>query len=78
MFYFQGENRIRGEFTIVLGPYQGIELTARDLENKIKDTLLTFRDDGIARSEAVKLATQILEQPKSVVYKLALDIPWGP
>ena len=76
LLILQGENRIRGEFTIVLGPFQGVALSAADIESNIKDSLRSLKDDGVARSEAVKLTVQMLDQPKSAVYKIALSIPW--
>jgi 16S rRNA (cytidine1402-2'-O)-methyltransferase len=30
------ENRIRGEFTVVLGPFKGVNMSAQDIDEKIK------------------------------------------
>jgi 16S rRNA C1402 (ribose-2'-O) methylase RsmI len=74
--FSQGENRIRGEFTVVLGPFLGASKSIADIESSIKDSLRALREDGVARSEAVKITVKILDQPKSAVYKVALSMPW--
>lgn len=74
----QEENRIRGEFTVVFGPFVGAAVSEADIESTIKESLRALRVDGVARSEAVKLTVKILDQPKSSVYKIALSMPWDP
>lgn len=63
---------------MVLGPFQGVALSSADIESNIKDSLRALKEDGVARSEAVKLTVQMLDQPKSAVYKIALSMPWEP
>lgn len=78
MIFIQEENRIRGEFTVVFGPFTGAAVSEADIESSIKDSLRALRDDKVARSEAVKLTVKMLDQPKSSVYKIALSMPWDP
>ena len=70
----QSENRIRGEFTIVLGPYQAPTLTADEEDQAITAALMQLRSDGMARSEAVKVVVNTMQLPKSTIYKAALKI----
>ena len=70
----QSETRVRGEFTVVLGPYQPIMLTAAEEDQAITTALMQLRGDGMARSEAVKVVVDTLQLPKSTVYKAALKI----
>jgi 16S rRNA C1402 (ribose-2'-O) methylase RsmI len=67
--------RIRGEFTVVLGPLPpsaaGDEGT---VDERIRSRLCQLRDDGMRRSEAVKTVVEILKIPKTRVYKIALDV----
>lgn len=70
----QSENRIRGEFTVVLGPYEAQALSAADQDSAITTMLLQLRSDGLPRSEAVKITVDALKLPKSLVYKTALTI----
>lgn len=42
----------------------------------MKKTLAALREDGVRRSEAVKLCADMLRMPKSSVYALALDMQW--
>lgn len=84
--------RIRGEFTVVLGPInkhrqKGIE---NDIDSSptimVNSWLTQLRDDGVMRSEAVRLVVEIVQSDsrysktqfkwKSEVYKVALTIPW--
>ena len=41
-----------------------------------KKTLMALREDGVRRSEAVRLCVDMLRMPKSSVYALALDMQW--
>ena len=70
----QSENRVRGEFTIVLGPYQAPMLTADEEDRAITTALMQLRSDGMARSEAVKVVVNTMQLPKSTIYKAALKI----
>lgn len=73
-FVAQSENRIRGEFTVVLGPYDVRARSAADQDSAITAMLLQLQSDGIPRSEAVKVTVDALKLPKSVIYKAALNI----
>ena len=83
------ESRIKGEFTVVFGPdgslgkadvwtaFSGgggagevVETTTQ----AVMRLLLELRNDGVSRSEAVKLVSTLTEQPKSTVYGVALSI----
>jgi 16S rRNA (cytidine1402-2'-O)-methyltransferase len=68
--------RIKGEFTVVLGPFVEPELSPEESETRIKDSLRKLQQEGSARSEAVKLTTKALGVSKSIVYKLALEMDW--
>ena len=71
----QGETRVRGEFTIVLGPLPAATSpSATDEVGTIRALLFKLKADGVARSEAVRLAVDALQLPKSVVYKVALQV----
>ena len=73
--YLQGETRVRGEFTIVLGPLPAATSpSATDEVGTIRALLFKLKADGVARSEAVRLAVDALQLPKSVVYKVALQV----
>lgn len=71
--------RIRGEFTLILGPVDA-SLISKGGDNgeseKILSKLRALKADSVSRSEAVKLVTEITGVSKSIVYKLALDEPW--
>ena len=71
----QGETRVRGEFTIVLGPLPAATSpSATDEVGTIRALLFKLKADGVARSEAVRLTVDALQLPKSVVYKVALQV----
>ena len=66
-------NRVRGEFTIVLGPKKIIKI---DDSDRAKEYLMKLKLDGMSRSHAVKLTTELLKISKSEVYKIALEENW--
>ena len=72
--------KIKGEFTIVLGPIQHEYDIDKDDQIKeqqdIIELLKKYRNDNIPRSEAVKLLSDQTNMKKSHIYKLALDIDW--
>ena len=72
--------KIKGEFTIVLGPIQHEYDNDKDDQIKeqqdIIELLKKYRNDNIPRSEAVKLLSDQTNMKKSHIYKLALDIDW--
>jgi 16S rRNA (cytidine1402-2'-O)-methyltransferase len=65
---------IRGEFCLVLGPRPVGANAEQDVEAGAVRTLLQLREDGLSRSEAVKLCAGGCALPKSAVYKLALGL----
>lgn len=69
------QQRIKGEFTVILGPVAKDQSRSGD---SCAGDLARMRDDGVRRSEAVKLLTDSYGSlTKSDIYKLALEIPWG-
>lgn len=76
-FVIDKSTRIRGEFTIVLGPIDKLSINNETSNNlAILEMLNKLHIDGLARSEAVKIVTEIMKFNKSLVYKLALTIDW--
>lgn len=78
------ENRIRGEFTIILGPWIPKGLSKVEAINQIQLYLEKLESDGVSRSEAVAIVTDkngVLaggwEFRKSDVYKIALNMNWN-
>jgi|TARA_B110000090_G_C13126466_1_gene348341 16S rRNA C1402 (ribose-2'-O) methylase RsmI len=64
---------IRGEFVVVLGPK--LQDEAREAASDgaaLEGILLELQKDGVRRSEAVRMAVDLLGLPKSKVYKAAL------
>ena len=76
----QTNNKIRGEFTIVLAPIKQEYDNDKDDQMKeqqdIIEMLKKYKNDNIPRSEAVKLLSDQTNMKKSHIYKLALDIEW--
>jgi 16S rRNA (cytidine1402-2'-O)-methyltransferase len=78
------ESRVRGEFTVILGPWVPIAPTKDEAKKRITSYLKKLESDGISRSEAVSLvserASSLLdgewECKKSDVYKIALKMKW--
>lgn len=69
---------VRGEFTVVLGPHRRVDAVGGGVKGA-QEQLQRLRGDGLARSEAVRLVTEMSagELSKAAVYKLALDMDWG-
>lgn len=70
------EMRIRGEFCVVLAPKKVDEdEESGSIEQRAKMSLKAMMEDGLSRSEAVKLSSkQFNGLSKSAVYKIALEI----
>lgn len=81
-------NNLKGEVTVVLAPV-GNSLSKQDAElateARMLQLLTKLRDDGVTRSEAVRLVVEMLQDSvdaskspisKSEVYRVALTIPW--
>ncbi len=80
----------KGEFTVVLGPRRSLLFSSapaaaateeegpssRSAEEECRRLLERLRDDGVARSEAVRLVVEMKKSPKSFVYRIALGIEW--
>lgn len=66
---------IRGEFCIVLGPLVVTNVGPDDKD--LVSNLERLRGDGISRSEAVRLVSEMCNVPKAKVYKTALEMSWG-
>ncbi len=82
--------KLKGEFTIVLGPVNILEdeevLKFKQNERTILELLMKFRSDGLRRSEAVGMVHEIMSESeykcklkkhmirKSEIYKTALSI----
>lgn len=79
------EDRVRGEFTIVLGPWTPKGLAKEDIKKRIISFLEKMESDGLSRSDAVSIVCDknsgILESEwgvrKSEVYKIALHMNWN-
>ena len=75
-----GLGRIRGEFTVVLGPLKPTKTLLENEKLNEKDRIIAYlnqlKEDGVSRSEAVKLTSDALKTSKSLVYKIALDQSW--
>lgn len=71
--------KIKGEFTIVLGPIEE-DNDSKDQLIEQKETIIEmlkkYKNDNISRSEAVKLLSDQTSIKKSYIYKLALEIDW--
>ena len=65
---------------MVLGPWEDAQVAGRDTGGRSPASLLSslrqLREDGLARSEAVKLVAEMTGAVKSEVYALALKEPW--
>lgn len=61
----QTSGAVRGEFTIVLGPYAAAEKTV-----DVEGSLSALRSDGLSRAEAVKLVADMTGEHKAKVYKV--------
>lgn len=70
------EKSIKGEFTIVVGPHSRGDGSGASADEKVSVIALLeqLRADGVSRSEAVKLVTEMTKGPKAKVYKTALEI----
>jgi len=80
---------VRGEFCLVLGPQPvdcsdsstGAAAAANSVAEKewggVQSTLRALCADGVARSEAVRLASEMCGKSRSAVYKTALAIEWA-
>ena len=96
--------RIKGEFTVILGPTSNGEISTSRMVNSestnmvekenansnniienptsvvmsteefVFNTLIKLKQDGLRRSEAVKLCTEMTQISKSTVYAIALNI----
>lgn len=68
--------RIKGEFCLVIAPKEvDAEEESGNAEQSAEHALTAMREDGVSRSEAVKLCSkQMPGISKSAVYKLALQI----
>ena len=85
-------DKLRGEFVIVLGPLDSVLYSDRppaisrlgmtsegsciDAEFLCNRDLSSLRDDGVARSDAVRIVTQNSTLPRSRVYHIALSMEW--
>jgi 16S rRNA (cytidine1402-2'-O)-methyltransferase len=81
---------IRGEFVFVLGPsecrlysdepvFRSGGQQRQDSEARtaaVTEALMKLHEDGIQRSEAVRIVCDTLNLPKSTVYAVALSIDW--
>jgi hypothetical protein len=82
------EVSLKGEVTVVLAP---VDNRANQLQDELaqKDNVLRLltklRDDGVARSRAVRMLSNMLQASsnanqqstsKSEIYRIALTIPW--
>ena len=74
-----GNRRIKGEFTLVLGPIggggdDGAEEVDMGGRLDIEAALLKLKKDGLSRSDAVKMLAKMGQVSKSSVYQIALHI----
>ncbi len=72
---------VRGEFCLVLGPVTETSPDAKvqdsdDGNALIVNLLQKLRADGVARSAAVKLVSEMTRKSRSIIYKTALEIDW--
>jgi 16S rRNA (cytidine1402-2'-O)-methyltransferase len=80
-----GEHRIRGEFTVLLGPWVPQKPTKEQAKKRISSDLEKLEADGISRSEAVSIVSErntcglngewVFK--RSEVYKIALKMDWN-
>lgn len=76
------EGRIRGEYTIILGPWIKKKLSKEEMYQKISEMLEKLNEDGIRRSEAISILSEESEIKnvwgikKSEIYKLSYSLDW--
>lgn len=76
------EGRIRGEFTVVLGPWKKKGLSKEEISHNVKEMLEKLNEDGVRRSEAVSIISEDYEVKevwrvkKSEIYKLSFSLDW--
>lgn len=79
------DHRIRGEFTVLLGPWAAKGPTKEQAKGRIISYLEKLEADGVSRSEAVSIVSDKnssgldcdWEFKRSEVYKIALKMNWG-
>ena len=76
------EGRIRGEYTIILGPWIKKGITKGEVEERILNMLEKLNQDGVRRSEAISIICEDQEVKevwgvrKSEIYKLSYSLDW--
>ena len=62
----------------MLGPFEDAdaERQGKDKGDAISSYLHAMKQDGVSRSEAVKLVSQMTDTPKAKIYRIALDMEW--